>query len=421
LVAAKEGTNMAEKAKWTIMVYMAGDNNLSDAGEIDLAEMRRVGSSGDVHVVAEFDNAGDRGTNRYYIKSGSRGEQVISLGETDSGDPKVLVDFITWAAGNYRAERYALILWNHGGGWEPAEIDRVARPIRPRDYSIREASHRSSSSLGRMLFRTGIERIFKHRSPRKRAICSDDGSGHSLDTVELGNVLAKARKVLDQPLDILGLDACLMSNFEVAYQSQGYVRYLVASEESEPDNGWPYDRVLRRVVDSPQIDTDNLAEQIVTDYVKSYADRKYSVPVTQSALDLSKIEQLTGPLDKLADTLIARMPKVSREIFSAQRDSARFWNNTLWDISSFCEALENRTSSKAVRMAAQDVRAAAKPGAGQLVVAESHAEKTANRYGGVSIYLMPPLTPISEYYKDLKFAKQHRWLPMLKAYHSHPM
>ena len=31
-------------SKWTFMVYMAGDNNLSSAGEEDLREMRRVGS-----------------------------------------------------------------------------------------------------------------------------------------------------------------------------------------------------------------------------------------------------------------------------------------------------------------------------------------------------------------------------------------
>lgn len=411
---------MAGKAKWTFMVFMAGDNNLSDAGQADLAEMRRVGSSEDVHVVAEFDNAGVCGTNRYYIKSGGRGELVTALSETDSGDPKTLIDFIVWTAKNYPAERYALILWNHGGGWEPSEIDRVARSIRPKDYSVREASQRSSSPMGRLLFRTSIERTFKLRSPRKRAICSDDGSGHSLDTVELGNVLAQARKVLGRPVDILGLDACLMSNFEVAYQTQSYARYLVASEESEPSDGWPYDRVLRRVVESPHLPAADLVGYIVSDYVKSYAGRKYSGPVTLSALDLSMIPRLTGPLDRLADDLVAHMPRASREVFGAQKDSARFWHNTLWDISSFCEELEKRTSSRAVRKAARNVCAAVQPGIGNLVISALHAGKEFERCGGLSIYLIPPLTAISCYYKNLNFAKHHQWLPMLEAYHSNP-
>lgn len=59
----------------------------------------------------------------------------------------------------------------------------------------------------------------------------DDGTGHSLDTIELGKVLAKATVVLGQPIDLLGMDACLMSSLEVAYQVQPYVHCLVGSEE----------------------------------------------------------------------------------------------------------------------------------------------------------------------------------------------
>ena len=53
---------MSPSAKWTFMVYMAGDNNLSSAGDVDLTEMRRVGSTADVNLLVEFDNAGNRGT-----------------------------------------------------------------------------------------------------------------------------------------------------------------------------------------------------------------------------------------------------------------------------------------------------------------------------------------------------------------------
>ncbi len=58
-----------DKAKWTFMVYLAGDNNLSTAGDNDLEEMRQVGSTNDVNIVVEFDNAGSLGTNRYRIET----------------------------------------------------------------------------------------------------------------------------------------------------------------------------------------------------------------------------------------------------------------------------------------------------------------------------------------------------------------
>jgi hypothetical protein len=408
---------MDKKAKWTFMVYMAGDNSLSDAGDTDLREMRTVGSTADVNVVAEFDNEGDRGTNRYYIKRDGSSEPVESLGETDSGDPKTLVDFVAWAREKYPAERYGLVLWNHGGGWEPSEMDRVARSVGSRDYSVREASERSATPLKKLFFRTSLKKILSRPSPKDRAICSDDGSGHSLDTVELGNVLDQAKKILQQSLDLLGMDACLMSNLEVAYQAQGYAQYIVASEESEPNNGWPYDRVLRKLIDAPQLPMCDLATHIVEAYIKSYADVQYSGAVTQSAFDLSKMATLTGPLDRLAGALIDNMPKASREIWDAQRKSVRFWHNTLWDILDFCQKLEKASANQDIRKAAQEVLSALKPGPGKFIMAESHRGKEVERVGGVSIYLLSPLTDISEYYADLTFAKDHRWLEMLKTYH----
>ena len=58
--------------QWTVMVYLAGDNNLDSAGVIDLKEMKKVGSSDRINVIAQFDRQGkDLSTNRYYIRKGS--------------------------------------------------------------------------------------------------------------------------------------------------------------------------------------------------------------------------------------------------------------------------------------------------------------------------------------------------------------
>ena len=194
---------MKTTAKWTFMVYLAGDNNLSTAGDKDLSEMRAVGSTPDVNVVAEFDNEGDRGTNRYHIQRNGKDEQVVSLGETDSGDPTILLDFIKWASCKYPAERYALILWNHGNGWIPTEMDKIARSMKAVDYNEREASERSASPLSRAFFRSTLEKVYSIPTVVERAICSDDGSGHSLDTIELGNVLSQAVKMLGKKTILL--------------------------------------------------------------------------------------------------------------------------------------------------------------------------------------------------------------------------
>ena len=69
------------KAKWTFMVYLAGDNNLSTAGEKDLGEMRTVGSTDDVNIITEFDRIGAyHETKRYHIQRDGQGEDVVSIG-----------------------------------------------------------------------------------------------------------------------------------------------------------------------------------------------------------------------------------------------------------------------------------------------------------------------------------------------------
>lgn len=409
---------MADRAKWNFMVYLAGDNNLASAGDTDLKEMREVGSTDGVNVVAQFDSAGDRGAVRFRVRRQGQDEDVRQLGPVDSGDPQTLIDFVEWAAEAYPAERHCLVLWNHGGGWEPSEMDRVARSVGAPNYSPREMSERSSSPLRRTLFRTSLEKIFSLPSPEERAICSDDATGHSLDTVELGRVLDRVVAKLGQPLDLLGMDACLMSNLEVAYQVRRHAKFMVASEENEPNNGWPYDAVLRGLTERPDQTADELAAHVVGSYLRFYTDRNHEGSITQAAYDLARVDEVAGPVDALADALVAHMPGAAMEIWKSQRGSARFWHNTLWDLSHFCQELERETSGPEVRAAARGVLDALGQGPGRFVLAEQHSGAKVGKCGGCSIYFLPPIQDLSRYYGDLDYAKERRWHNFLQAYHA---
>jgi hypothetical protein len=407
---------VTDKAKWTFMVYMAGDNSLSSAGDKDLGEMRSVGSTPQVNILVQFDNEGNHGTNRYRVLSGGQPDQVQMLGETDSGDPKVLEAFIAWAADKYPAERYGLVLWSHGSAWEPAEMDRIARSVKADNYNPKEAADRAASQLGKVIFRSSLERYYQLPSPGERAICVDDGTGHSLDTIELEKVLAKAKQTLGQEIDLLGMDACLMSNLEVAFQVRPYVKYLVASEESEPNDGWPYERVLRHLVNDPSQPTAQIAGQIVEDYIQSYLDVGYKDAVTQTALDLGRIDELTGPLDALAEALLVENREQMRfNIWNALFRSTRFWGDTLVDLPQWCEELGKQAVTPVTRQASQQVREALAKGAGRFVVAEGRHGKKVERCGGVSIYLRG-MGEMSRFYPELAFAINHRWSKVLEAY-----
>jgi hypothetical protein len=243
-------------------------------------------------------------------------------------------------------------------------------------------------------------------------------SGTNTDQVELGKVLVKTQEILTQPLDLLGMDACLMSNLEVAYQAAPYVKYIVASEESEPNEGWPYQLVLSELVAHPDMPTADFASHIVRAYVQSYQDMGYAGDVTQSAFDLGQIAPLNSALDHLADAWIERLPRAASQIWKAQRKSKRFWHNTLADIGSLGAEMKKTTRSTKTRQAIAEVAAALQSGAGQFVIAEAHDGAGVAACSGVTVYLPSPLSGISRYYGDLDFAGKQRWLKMLRAYHA---
>ena len=80
------------QAKWTFLVYMAGDNNLDGAALRDIAEMAKAGSTQDVHILVQLDRIEDQKTRRFRITQGGgfKKDCIESFGDTNTGDPQIL-------------------------------------------------------------------------------------------------------------------------------------------------------------------------------------------------------------------------------------------------------------------------------------------------------------------------------------------
>src|SRR3972149_6378807 len=97
-----------QAAEWLVLAYLAGDNDLEGALLAGLAQMGRGGSRpGSVEVLAQMDRSpghdASKGnwstTRRYYVTRGADPRRISSelladLGETNTGDPRALEDFI---------------------------------------------------------------------------------------------------------------------------------------------------------------------------------------------------------------------------------------------------------------------------------------------------------------------------------------
>ena len=257
------------KPFWTVMVYMAGDNNLSTALLNDLNEMEVVGSTENVNVVVQIDTIAGT-TRRLFVKRG--GSTLLEdLGEKNMADSQTLKDFIIWTETQYPSHRYALILSSHGDGL--------------------------------------AKRIPFHTAKNQAKILQDDTDGVSCC---LSNVLV--RKAIEDAgvyFDLLGFDASQMGQIETVYEFRNQAGILVLSQETGQANGWDYTAILDTLTNKPVMGGEELARVIVDSYKSFYEEIYYSQNpefehyLTISAVRLgSKINDLAGAVDQLSVFLI---------------------------------------------------------------------------------------------------------------------
>ncbi len=262
---------------WTIMVYLDGDNNLEGMGISDFMEMSSVGSTADVNIVVQFDringydssNGDWTSCKRFYVTAGmtpTAANALADLGEVNMGDPATLVGFVNWAKSNYPAQKYALVMWNHGGGWRKSK-----------EALWRDRHDDKKHDL-----------IFK-------AVCWDDTDGS--DCLYMSEV--KSALSSTGGAQLIGFDACLMGMMEVAYEIKAYGQVMVGSEETEPGEGWPYETIMSDLTTNPSWTASQLGSAIVDRYYASYGNDE-----TQAAIDLAQINTLAGTISTFAQTMI---------------------------------------------------------------------------------------------------------------------
>ena len=302
------------------MVYMAGDNgkifdgkklwfSLEDAGWRNIYDMSKVGSTSDVAIVAQYDTLHQQHfTPRLFIERGLQAGRVVGrIPPVNTGDPRSLSEFVMWAADEYPAERYALILWGHGTGWR--EDDIFARYRQSVERAIRggevRAGERGARMLERAMFLDTAGEIMSIQDDDVRGICYDDTSMDFLDNHKLVAALEQACGHLGRRLSLLGMDACLMSTVEVAYEIRDCGEYLVASQEEEKAFGWPYASILEDLVRQPDMPPHELSKMIVRHFGAHYLGtaRNGGGTNTLSAIDLALISETFRKMEAFSGLL----------------------------------------------------------------------------------------------------------------------
>ncbi|SEG93469.1 hypothetical protein SAMN05444920_108128 [Nonomuraea solani] len=427
-----------DPAEWNVMIYMAGNNNLSDAAGRDLEELRAVPSYNGVRVTVfvKRQDAGGR-AQRMEVGPGGAPDMIEELPpRVDSGHPQTVVDFVRWAVKRAPARRYALVLWNHGGGWTPDDLDQIYTQVRGRTVRhdvetgyVRRAPRMAVSDgepafselarlaetpeIAKAVFTTSLSEVLKLPGGQERAIASDDGTLHSLDTIELRNVLRQVHEDLGRPIDLVGMDACLMSNLEVCYEIREHAGVVVGSEELEPNDGWPYTEILSAMAANPRMDARELGRIVVEEYLRSYRTARQTV--TQCAVDATRIEEFMREFETLAGCLRRQVHMNRSVVDSVQSVATRFhYDRSLVDLRTLCLALvaDSRTDPTLASVA-DKLLAIHNPGG--FVIHEAHQGDKVDGCGGLSAYF-PMERTISRYYGDLQIAQHTEWDEFLREY-----
>jgi hypothetical protein len=345
------------------MVYMAGDNGkvfhtssgplrlmaeMTSAGYKDLWKMGQVGSTDACAITCLFDT--QQGSYLVEVRKGNGmgNSAVRSLAEINMGDPENLRAFIVRAIEEYPADRYMLVLWNHGLGWLDVDI-----------YSqVRSAGEGGVSH--RPVFRSTPAKMAG--GEKTRPIAFDDSSKDFLDTIDLRWALSEANVATGVRLDVVGMDACLMAMIEGARELAPFADYFVASQEVEPMEGWPYPGILKALNRRPEMDGAALSTAIVEEYAASYGGktRGGDETVTQSAIVTARTEKTEELAKALVDALMLDPAPVLRSMAQRAADETLvFQDRSYRDLGSFARHLAEEAAwtshrnAKNVQVAAQ--------------------------------------------------------------------
>ncbi len=340
----KKTTDSQPSAKtWTILGYF-DDNNPQDTLKTDtcshviadVQEMEQVGSTEDVRTVVMLGSTKTYGNCNYYLiekhlnePCDSISSKVLdSLGRKDMSDPQTLSEFIRYGVDHYPADRYMLIINDHGSGW--------------------------------------------------KGVCSDQVNGDSamMSLPEFYSALS------GYTFDIILFNAPSMSMVEVAYELKDRADYMVASQfDPVMKNILGSATWLQELTDNPNMGVSSLAQSIATAIHTAAVTKGVSVSI--SAADLSKVDALTSSVADLGSLLVAQTGGSWGEVVDARQTSShsqlRYFDA---DIKRFSQNIQSSTNLSSV---IRDAAGAVQDAIGDAVIRTLTTEPGLD-YGGLCIH-----------------------------------
>ncbi len=240
---------------WAIYWYLCGSDLETDFGaaSADLEELLSARLPDNVSVVIQTGGARkwhgygiSAGNIERHVYRGGRLHKEASLPQANMGDAENLTSFLAFCKENHSADHQVFIFWDHGGG----SIGGVAND---QNFSFDALSLKEIRDSFARVYTASVER---------------------------------------PPFDIIGFDACLMATLDTAGAVNGFARYMVASQEMEPANGWRYAAWTGALGADTSMSPEKLGRIICDTYLDGCRQAGTEDNATLSLVDLGKIPLL---------------------------------------------------------------------------------------------------------------------------------
>jgi hypothetical protein len=274
------------------------------------------------------------------------------------GDWNHLVDFAKWSMEKFPAQHYVLVVWNHGAGWN-------------KDVSFE--AH--------------------------KGISYDDETKNHITTPQLRLAMEQIGRI-----DIFAMDACLMQMVEVGYEIKDYAEYIVASEETEPGDGYTYNTWLSPLAAGPGMPAAELSKVMADSYVDHYLSVKQGA--THSSVKTASFGRLAQLLDGWTAEVMAANDLAN--VKNARTKAQAYYYSTNKDLYHFVKLVSDATTNAAVSAKGKELMEFLKT---DLIL---HNRTSGAKYAnssGLAVYIPASYTPA---YDSLMWVKDSRWDDFLK-------
>ena len=415
---------------WTVLIFIAGDNDLEIFIDGNVNHMARIGSNKNCNIVlCVARKEGKRRIKKLkYILVEKNHLKILSEESspelTDSGEQETLRNFCTYGIEKFPADNYGLFFWNHGTG----PIDPGRSLSNTVSDSISLAHYRSTHRLATL----PLINLKSHPQDIHKAVCFDDSTGNYLNEKKIQLTLESLCSTIlkEKKFAVIGFDACLMASVETASLLKNYAKYMVASQEIEPGAGWNYEKVFSIFTNKTPTPLE-FGKHIVASYNKHYF---FADDLTLSCVNLESYANAEKELRLLIHFLQKAHQKIGGIFIksllrtsSHKKNCTHFEEAEYIDITHFLENLlynfQSASQSNTEHNLAtlqQEAEALIKStlSAIEYAISANTSGKDFHKATGLSIYF--PAHNVNKLYKKNIFCSATGWAQMLQSCLQHP-